>query len=733
MVTGKDPSDTKLYNDALSGAGDRYAGTIFSEIKETEQRRERERQANAAKIAAIANIAQATEYYKQMGVQLSALTTASTEMGEQVNIVQQELGSRIDVLEAKIAEKREELKTLQDKVAAGTATPAEIEQAEKLEIHLQGQGKLVEAYRQESKILSGKYDTHKADLEQAQAKYDSIQAKIDAASDSDTASIEALKVELQGAQDAIDKAQTSLDQVEAQVAQAQLSLELTSSMYEAGADNTAYMNYSVPQLQAQADLAAAFVSARADGTLTAAEQQNLGALFAQTGLDPADASVIGGFQQFSGAVKDGTYHVEGANGQILKGDQAYKYLLASFASLKKMQPPIQASTNDIVAMFDDRITALNSSADMQHAPDTMGPPVPGVSAANELANIYAEKRDELTAKYELYDVKVAQAQEALDNLSAQGASPEELLAAQNTLNAATSARDDVVTEAQQALETLDKTAGLSSELSTECSTVEYGKEQFAMVQELKATGDITAANAAAAGDSVRAIDVSHLKLPNIEVIGSSNAETDTVWTAEETLTLDPDAEFLRIGGLIENKIENGEITLAQIEQAAGPNASPELMAKIEATLERAGIKILRPDENTPNPTNSIFVDKLEPGAKMASYQYLGATAPANSIQLPTQAYGTAAPANYASFAGGPEFAKYNPVDGPTPSYAVPTMNKAPESLTFAEAKPAGQAAPGASGGLTPAELLEMRFAEQERAAGLGPSGSGGAGGGAGVA
>jgi len=215
----------------------------------------------------------------------------------------------------------------------------------------------------------------------------------------------------------------------------------------------------------------------------------------------------------------------------------------------------------------------------------------------------------------------------------------------------------------------------------------------------------------------------------------STASGGDNWSGQDGLALET-SEDMQIGlEKVYAQVEGGTITQDNIDSALGADASPELRAKIEQSLENDGYKIINPDE--PNADNNV--EENVSNNLTASYPVVGIgpfEVPQIQTQQPqTDPNGVYPSGNYSSFADN-EFNDTNPsfAKGYEPTYAEPT-NNGTENIpqageTFALAQLNQTTTPPAQDNDTAAEIIRMQREAELRIAEMGPTNQGGGAGGA---
>ncbi len=127
-----------------------------------------------------------------------------------------------------------------------------------------------------------------------------------------------------------------------------------------------------------------------------------------------------------------------------------------------------------------------------------------------------------------------------------------------------------------------------------------------------------------------------LQSQNTEILETDENDTEerSNWDSSETLELGTTEADMQASQRLAAVIEGGQITAAQLDEAiASLDVDPET---IERRLTEQGIEVLKPDADTPDPTNSIFVDGATPQESLtnvASHASLDPAGP-NAIKVP---------------------------------------------------------------------------------------------------
>ena len=270
-------------------------------------------------------------------------------------------------------------------------------------------------------------------------------------------------------------------------------------------------------------------------------------------------------------------------------------------------------------------------------------------------------------------------------------------------------------------------------------------EQALKAQELAdAQGDVTAAQSAvsSATAALAATDSEILRLQNQlaeqerrkqELLdqGAEDLDAPALKTSDEMqLTLQD--VYKKVDGTSGSDL----ITREDLDQALGPDASPEFRAQVEAALERDGVQIQEPDDSDIVVNTDLSeVDLASTNIYLAAFPFLG-IGPFQYEPIQTPLFqpdpnGIYPASNYESFADSLDFASTNPSSGPEPSYLDPinngTSNVPSAGETFGLAM-TNQLNTQSQGGVSAEEALRLQREEELRMATNNPANQGGGGG-----
>ncbi len=171
--------------------------------------------------------------------------------------------------------------------------------------------------------------------------------------------------------------------------------------------------------------------------------------------------------------------------------------------------------------------------------------------------------------------------------------------------------------------------------------------------------------------------------------GDSPIETDiainTSSTGDASAIESPapkaDVEEMAFAGKVENLIEGDAITQEDLSRALD-GAPDHVQTKVMASLQEKGIEVTDPNNvgiknvvaNEVGQDNANIMDGATRTATIAAFPFLAFSG--QSIEETTTPTKTCSGINVGCFADSEEFAKYNPKDGSSPSYAEPINNGA---------------------------------------------------------
>lgn len=200
------------------------------------------------------------------------------------------------------------------------------------------------------------------------------------------------------------------------------------------------------------------------------------------------------------------------------------------------------------------------------------------------------------------------------------------------------------------------------------------------------------------------------------------------WNVADSMALNTTEAEQSVRQDLYDQVENGTITRDRIEDALGPDASPELRERIEASLQDNGIQILEPENQLGQPdpqAQSTEADYTEPSNNMVFNVMPGIVSPSQQIREPSydlNNFGISPATSYTSFADSPEFASTNPTFalGAEPSYLAPVNNGVGQytpspTLAFGTGPSQADTGPAAASQQAAATLQAQRLAEQDQA------------------
>ena len=186
---------------------------------------------------------------------------------------------------------------------------------------------------------------------------------------------------------------------------------------------------------------------------------------------------------------------------------------------------------------------------------------------------------------------------------------------------------------------------------------------------------------------------------------TTTQETDQAdnWEATEALTFEADPDFIDQSAKVTAQIEGSSITREQLEEALS-GADPDMVAKIEQSLERQGIDIQEPeDQLQQQQTADIKGIQLTPGGPV-----IAAATPINAATPTAPQNGVTpgiAPEMEVSFADSSAFAATNPNDGVEHESFKPTqVAEVTNASTLFGKAPEELPKPGANGTMTPEQF-----------------------------
>lgn len=769
---GLDEQGIKDFNDGVEerhhGAGDRHgtilthnmrghgddqhgghiSGTQASEIQKArvelaEQREETlaRRRALLLAVGSISDIQtmeQFTQYHQQMEQELQVLEAERDIARVEFERLQNDFDERIETLRDQIERDKERLVNLE---------PGSEERI-KLAIQIRSAENTLELYEQERQQLTEEWELHNSNIETARERMDNIQRQIDAGASGDE--LERLKAELAQAEQAMEAATISRDRVDDRMEFSAMLVEQSDSIYQAATAEGAADLFTVEQLRAQAELSEYLLEVRQDGAFDQSELIRIAELRAAGGTDEA------GLQRLESVEGDNAEAAALLAAEIRAADrEQYEQLTSSGigvaqydedgnrlddlaygqdaiaalgAMIEKLGQDVTAEAetrdqmehevvNPVTEELTGRIDTLVQARADQAGNLAFLAETPEVQAIDELLDLYRDRENELSEKFDEYNNQVIEAQQEVARLTAQLGQPgsdvteADIQAARDGLAEAQSLRQGVVQRVEALEDTLTVTEEVMTELeanSSKCNIAGIGDSQLAKVQAAAELIDNTSLTLDQRRDIIQAAGeaafeenkfelndltlyelnppasiLENMNFPEGEVIGSFDSDGEgSQWSSNESLELGTSEADMEASRRVQAQIEGGQITTAQLDQAL------EMLDVDRETIERRlaeqGVEILEPGETDVTVTNSVFVTEPEQSnlTNVGSYASLGPAGPNainfdipfTAISEPTIEREPIASVSYASFAD-TELDNYGP---PLAGADEPIRNNAPD-------------------------------------------------------
>ena len=759
------------YNDALSGAGEgRVAGTIFSQTEHKKEEEERhKRHADGLSNGNNGILQGLSDALDDLENIANDSDNKLDDLTDEITLTIYELEEQQNKIRSLLDDQQKELAELQN----GTSLLLQGEDPDSDMGRAQIALKEAEIRNTESRsnLVSTTLENTKTELQDTQDAQAEAKEKIadlkEQLKTADSSEIKGLNSQLTVAEESLQKATDKIDDLGEREKLNQtimdLSQEAQAASTSCGIDPSVEMEKAM-NIDASTAMIDKLSLATSDGKLSQSEISDLKDSFDKAGIsDKAQESFINAYASSGGKVGTGELDDQG-NEIVLEGNQASDYLMGQLdvaiaekeASIAANQATV-SQANEVLASSSERDLELaNASVDTVN---NMSRVVDVIKDGNNEVYVDRGQNGAEDSYYYLnddgtknnYDPNNPEDAAKISQFEAES-NPPQFSPAPPPLTSSFNAIQGLQTLSSPAI--ASSSPFLSSNLQSTPANAKRFANEDAGGSTYQATAEKDIASDAVIADKSKLDDLEQIKekVANNEMskqeaeIAIANVQgqntTDSAaaggdnWNGTDGIALTTSEEMQDGLQKVYAQVEGGSITQENLDNALGADASPELRAKIEQSLENDGYEIVKPDE--PNADNGVEADATN--NLTASYPVVG-IGPFEVPQIQTQQpqadpNGVYPSGNYSSFADN-EFNDTNPsfAKGYEPTYAVPTNNgtenipQAGETFALAQTNQLNQATdPSPQDNDTAAEIIRMQREAELRMAEMGPANQGGAGG-----